>query len=66
LGGSGESIPTPLDAVVGGNKECSGKRGNAIEEGCALVVIAQDGHAVKLPIVGEVEERTGSERFTAE
>jgi hypothetical protein len=66
LGGSDKSIPTPLDATVRRNKECSGKPGNAIEKGCAFVVVPQDGHAIKLPIVGEVEERTGIERFTAE
>jgi hypothetical protein len=64
LGGSDKPIPTPLDATVRGNKECSGKRGNAIAKGCDCG-IAQDSYGIKLPIVGEVEEGTGGERLAA-
>jgi len=42
LGGSGKSIPTPLDATVRGNKNCSRKSGNTIAKGGGCV-IAQDG-----------------------
>jgi hypothetical protein len=65
LGGGNESIPTPLDATVRGNKECSRKCEDAIAKDYACVVVAQDGYVIKLPVISEVEKRTGGEPFAA-